>query len=118
MSLGYSSRRPCWVTRPEVCFEYPLADSPERVGALAKPFPGGFGSEPTANGRPVDERPGGRMPADPADEGGRQDGPGHQAVSASASSRTRAQQPLSRRETCIWEMPSWSAMRLWVIPRK
>lgn len=41
-----------------------------------------------------------------------------QPVSASSSSRSCAKQPLSRRETCIWEIPSCCAIRLCVMPRK
>jgi hypothetical protein len=39
-------------------------------------------------------------------------------TSASSSSRSRSKQLLSSRETCIWEMPSCSAIRLCVMPPK
>ncbi|CAM5583342.1 hypothetical protein SVIRM249S_05564 [Streptomyces viridochromogenes] len=41
-----------------------------------------------------------------------------QSASFRTWSRTREQQRLIRRETCIWEMPSCSAMWLWVMSPK
>lgn len=113
VALGRVTPEESWGRRGEIPagVRSRLEDALDRYGPTQVP-----GSDP---GRPP-ARGAGAATEDPQSHTRppRRGGRWVQPVSASSSSRSRSKQPLSSRETCICEMPSCWAIRLWVIPPK